>query len=105
MNSIAGVRTPLSTGIGTQQHRCLSCCVPPNQQETEMNVNVDGKLSWEKWTKEAERAGEHYWCYAEFMHDNPEAAKSAWGAGIDPYEYILSEGERLDLNKFGKAWG
>jgi len=59
----------------------------------------------EEWFKEAHRAGEHYWCYAEFVDDNPDGADAAFKAGMDPYEYIKEEGERLDLHKFGKAWG
>lgn len=71
----------------------------------DFNTNIDKRISFDKWMKEAHRAGEHWWCYAEFVDDNPDSAKAAYNAGADPYEYIKEEGERLDLNKFGKGWG
>jgi hypothetical protein len=63
------------------------------------------KLTWDKWHAEARRAGEHYWCYAELVDDNPAAAEAAWEAGEDPYDYIKELGLDLDLHAFGKAWG
>ena len=62
------------------------------------------KLTLEQWMKEARRAGEHFWCYKEFVDDNPDRAATAYYRGEDPYDYIEQEGERLDLHKFGKAW-
>jgi hypothetical protein len=73
--------------------------------DTQPNVNVDRRITWDKWHKEATRAGQHYWCYAEFVDDNEDGARAAHKAGIDPYEYIKQEGLDLDLTKFGPAWG
>ena len=69
------------------------------------NLNLEKKLSFDQWMKEARRAGQHYWCYAELIDDNPEYAKVAWQNGFDPYDYVLREGEKMDLHKFGEAWG
>jgi hypothetical protein len=66
---------------------------------------MNNDLTWEKWMTEAHKAGEHYWAYREFVMDNPDAARAAFEAGMDPYEYIKQEGQRLDLHQFGSAWG
>ncbi len=61
-------------------------------------------MDWEKWHSEAKRAGQYYWAYAEFVDDNPDGADAAWKAGMDPFDYIKSEGESLDLHRFTEAW-
>jgi hypothetical protein len=61
-------------------------------------------MDWEIWHREARKAGEHFWCYRELVDDNPDGALAAFEAGMDPYEYIKEEGERLNLHKFSAAW-
>jgi hypothetical protein len=63
------------------------------------------QLTWEEWMKEAHDAGAYYWAYRELVMDNPYGAEEAFKAGMDPREYIKSEGERLDLHEFGPAFG
>ena len=63
------------------------------------------KPPFEAWREQAERAGTHFWAYAELVDDNPDGARAAWEAGEDPFEYIKEEGLDLDLEKFGPAWG
>lgn len=62
-------------------------------------------MTYGEWILKAEEAGEHYWAYREFVHDNPEAAMSAYEAGVDPFDYVKEQGIRLDLHEFGPAWG
>jgi hypothetical protein len=62
-------------------------------------------MTREKWFEQARKAGQHYWCYAEFIDDNPDGADAAYRAGRDPYEYVKEEGESLDLHEFGPAFG
>ena len=62
-------------------------------------------MTFEQWMDEARKAGQHYWCFAELVDENPEASKAAYTAGLDPYDYVKEEGQRLDLHEFGPAWG
>ncbi len=57
------------------------------------------------WLEQARRAGNYYWAYAELVDDDPDAAKRAWEAGEQPYEYIKHLGLDLDLGEYGPHWG
>ena len=76
-----------------------------NQRAVETACEALGVMTEEKWFAEARRAGEHWWSYRELVDDNPEGGKAAFAAGIDPFEYIKEEGQRLDLHEMGPAWG
>jgi len=61
--------------------------------------------AWADWMQQARDAGAYYWAYRDFVDDNPDGARAAFEAGIDPREYIKDLGIELDLHEFGPAWG
>lgn len=57
------------------------------------------------WMGKARAAAINWWAFPTFADENPETFDAAFKRGDDPEEFVKQEGERLDLHKFGKAWG
>jgi hypothetical protein len=57
------------------------------------------------WWKEARRAAEWYWCYADLVDDAREDLDHLHAQGADPYDAVKGVGQELDLHEFGPAFG